>query len=137
MRHICGLIAHSDGDVPVHALMDALLSAAGLKDIGHYFPDTDPAYSGADSLKLLAEVVSLIGAHGFKPLNVAVTIRAEKPRLAPHICAMQHNLAEVLSLPESSVGVSAGTAEKLGFIGRGLGIEADAVALLERKPEAK
>lgn len=135
--HICGLIAHSDGDVPVHALMDALLSAAGLKDIGHYFPDTDPAYSGADSLKLLAEVVSLIGAHGFKPLNVAVTIRAEKPRLAPHICAMQHNLAEVLSLPESSVGVSAGTAEKLGFIGRGLGIEADAVALLERKPEAK
>lgn len=135
--HICGLIAHSDGDVPVHALMDALLSAAGLKDIGHYFPDSDPAYSGADSLKLLAEVVSLIGTHGFKPLNVAVTIRAEKPRLAPHICAMQRNLAEALGLPENSVGVSAGTAEKLGFIGRGLGIEADAVALLERKPAAK
>lgn len=129
----CGLIAHSDGDVPVHALMDALLSAAGLKDIGHYFPDSDPAYSGADSMKLLKKVTDLIAQRGYAPVNVSVTIRAERPRLAPHICAMQRNLAGALGLDAGHVGISAGTCEKLGFVGRGLGIEAAAVVLLGRR----
>lgn len=130
--HSCGLIAHSDGDVPAHAVMDALLSAAGLRDIGHYFPDTDPAYAGADSMALLEKTTELIAREGFKPAGVSVTIRAEKPRLAPHISAMQANLAAALKLPAERAGVSAGTTEKLGFIGRGLGIEAAAIALLER-----
>ena len=130
--HSCGLIAHSDGDAPVHAVMDALLSAAGLKDIGHYFPDSDKRYSGADSMELLKRVVALIGERGFKPLDISVTLRAEAPRLAPHIAEMKANLAAATGLNESDVGVSAGTTEKLGFVGRGLGIEAAAVALLER-----
>lgn len=128
-----GLIAHSDGDVPVHALMDALLSAAGLEDIGHYFPDTDPAYSGADSMELLRNVVRLVAENGRRPLNASVAIRAEKPKIAPHICAMQRNLSDALELPAECVGISAGTNEKLGFVGRGLGIEASAVVLLARK----
>ena len=132
IEHSCGLIAHSDGDVPVHALMDALLSAAGLKDIGHYFPDTDPAYCGADSMKLLERVVKLIKERGYTPVNAGVTIRAEKPRLAPHIDKMQANLASALGVKTSRVGVSAGTCEKLGFVGRGLGIEALAVVLLSK-----
>ena len=132
-----GLIAHSDGDVPVHAVMDALLSAAGLKDIGNYFPDTDPAYAGADSIVLLKRVVELISRKGLAPLSVSVTIRAEKPRIAPHICAMQRNLAEALNIQTTRVGVSAGTCEKLGFVGQSLGIEAAAVALLACKPAAK
>ena len=131
--HICGLIAHSDGDVPVHAAMDALLSAAGLKDIGHYFPDTDPAYGGADSMELLKKVAKLIRGEGFAPLNLSVTIRAEQPRLAPHIERMKDNLAKALCIPPERVGVSAGTCEKLGFVGQGLGIEAAAAVLLERK----
>ncbi len=127
-----GLIAHSDGDVPAHAAMDALLSAAGLKDIGHYFPDTDPAYSSADSIKLLEKTVELIKTAGFKPVNLAITIRAEKPRLAKHIDDMKANLSRATGLSAERIGVSAGTSEGLGFVGRGLGIEASAIALLEK-----
>ncbi len=130
--HTCGLIAHSDGDAPVHAAMDALLSAAGLNDIGHYFPDTDDRYSGADSMELLKKVVALIKGEGFRPAAMSVTIRAEKPRLSPYIGQMKQNLRAATGLGENAVGVSAGTAEKLGFVGKGLGIEAAAVALLER-----
>ena len=127
-----GLVAHSDGDVPVHAAMDALLSAAGLKDIGHYFPDTDPAYSGADSMELLCKVCELISERGYRPVNLAITIRAEKPRLAKYIDKMKANLSRATGLATESIGLSAGTSEGLGFVGRGLGIEASAIALLER-----
>lgn len=130
--HECGLIAHSDGDVAVHALMDALLSAAGLKDIGHYFPDTDPLYSGADSMALLKQVVELIRKQGLRPVNASITIRAEKPRLSPHISSMQANIAAALGISPAAAGVSAGTSEKLGFVGEGLGIEAAAAVLLEK-----
>ncbi len=133
IEHPTGLIAHSDGDVAVHALMDALLSAAGLEDIGHYFPDTDIKYKDADSMELLKKVVCLLSENGFAPLNASITIRAEKPRLAPHICSMQRNIAAALELNDSSVGISAGTCEKLGFVGKGLGIEAIAAVLLEKK----
>lgn len=127
-----GLVAHSDGDVPVHAAMDALLSAAGLKDIGHYFPDTDPEFSGADSMLLMKKVCELIKSEGYKLVNLAITIRAEKPRLAKHIDAMKSNVARAAGLEAERIGISAGTSEGLGFVGRGLGIEASAVALLEK-----
>ena len=130
--HSCGLIAHSDGDVAVHAVMDALLSAAGLEDIGHYFPDKDEQYRDADSMALLKRVMTLIRERGFKPLDLSVTIRAEEPKLAPHIAEMKANLASATGLDKSAVGVSAGTSEKLGFVGRKLGIESVAIALLER-----
>lgn len=130
--HSCGLIAHSDGDVAVHAVMDALLSAAGLEDIGHYFPDRNEQYRDADSMALLKRVMALIQERGFKPLDLSVTIRAEEPKLAPHIAEMKANLASATGLDGSAVGVSAGTSEKLGFVGRKLGIESAAIALLER-----
>lgn len=126
----CGLIAHSDGDVLCHAVMDALLSAAGLADIGHYFPDTDAQYKGADSLALLTRVCGLLKNEGFAVGNVSAAIVAEKPKLAPYIAKMKQNLANVLQIPESSVGISAGTNEGLGYIGRGEGITVIANALL-------
>lgn len=128
----CGLIAHSDGDAPVHALMDALLSAAGLDDIGHLFPDTDDAYSNADSMELLNKVVSLLAGRGLKPLNASITIRAERPRIYPYISAMKERVARALGIDETRLGISAGTCEKLGFVGEGLGIEAAATVLLEK-----
>ena len=131
--HDRGLVAHSDGDVAVHALMDALLSAAGMEDIGHLFPDTDPKYRGANSMALLERVTGLIRSRGWAPLNASITIRAEKPRIAPHICAMKGNIATALGIDGGRVGVSAGTCEKLGFVGEGLGIECAAAVLLERK----
>jgi 2-C-methyl-D-erythritol 4-phosphate cytidylyltransferase/2-C-methyl-D-erythritol 2,4-cyclodiphosphate synthase len=127
-----GLIAHSDGDVAVHAVMDALLSAAGLKDIGHYFPDTDRQYSGADSIQLLKQAVKIVSDAGYMPLNLSVTIQAEKPRLAKYIDEMALNLAAACNLERDKVGVSAGTCEKLGFVGEGLGITATAVTLLTK-----
>jgi 2-C-methyl-D-erythritol 2,4-cyclodiphosphate synthase len=127
-----GLVAHSDGDAPVHALMDALLSAAGLKDIGHYFPDNDKTYADADSMQLLKRTIELVREQGFAPLNLSVTIQAEKPRLASHIDNMVKNIATVCGLPTKRVAVSAGTCEHLGFVGDGLGICATAIALLER-----
>ena len=130
--HTRGLVAHSDGDVLVHALMDALLSAAGLRDIGHYFPDTDARFAGADSMALLAEVVQLVKEQGLAPKNVSLTILAQRPRLAPHIEAMKANLAAALSLSPDAVGIAAGTNERLGYVGEGKGITCCASVLLRR-----
>ncbi|MGN0814314.1 MAG: 2-C-methyl-D-erythritol 4-phosphate cytidylyltransferase [Candidatus Coproplasma sp.] len=126
-----GLIAHSDGDVAVHAVMDALLSAAGLNDIGYYFPDTDPAYSGADSIKLLERAAELVRERGLKPVSLSVTVQAEKPRLSAYKAEMRANLARALNLDGNNVGVAAGTCEKLGFVGKKLGIAAYAAVLCE------
>ncbi len=128
-----GLIAHSDGDVLVHAVMDALLSAAGLFDIGHYFPDTDPQYKGADSLVLLTKVKELINKEGFDVGNISAAIVAQKPKLAPHIAQMKQNLAHVLQISERNVGITAGTNEGLGYLGRGEGITVTANVLLRSK----
>ena len=125
-----GLIAHSDGDVLVHALMDALLSAMGLKDIGHYFPDTDEKWKNADSMKMLEGVVSLIKEKGYGVKNLSVSIQAEKPRLAKFIDEMKNNLARVLKLDPTAIGVAAGTNEGLGYVGEGKGITVNAYALL-------
>ena len=128
-----GLIAHSDGDVLVHAVMDALLSAAGLFDIGHYFPDTDPQYKGADSLALLAKVKELINKEGYAVGNISAAIVAQKPKLAPYIPQMKQNLAHVLQISERNIGISAGTNEGLGYLGRGEGISVTANVLLRSK----
>lgn len=125
------LLAHSDGDVLFHAVTDALLSAAGLKDIGHYFPDADPAYKGADSAHMCKIALNEVKKAGYAPLNISISVQAEKPKLAPHIDDIIKNIAYVLDIPASSVAVAAGTSEKLGFVGRGLGITAYAVALLK------
>ena len=125
-----GLHAHSDGDVLCHAVMDALLSAAGLPDIGHYFPDTDPQYKGADSLALLGKVRGILEVHGFAVGNISAAIVAEAPKLAPHIQKMKQNIADVLHISERAVGISAGTNEGLGYLGRGEGITVIANALL-------
>lgn len=127
-----GLIAHSDGDVAVHALMDALLSAAGKKDIGHYFPDTDEKWRGADSMQMLAEVLRILQADGLTPASVSVAIQAEKPRLAKYIAQMQETLSTALSLSPDHVGISAGTNEKLGYVGEGKGITVYAYVLLKQ-----
>jgi 2-C-methyl-D-erythritol 4-phosphate cytidylyltransferase/2-C-methyl-D-erythritol 2,4-cyclodiphosphate synthase len=125
-----GLIAHSDGDVAVHALMDALLSAAGKKDIGHYFPDTDEKWRGADSMEMLAEVLRILQADGLYPASVSIAIQAEKPRLAKYITQMQERISSALTLPCDRVGISAGTNEKLGYVGEGKGITVYAYVLL-------
>ncbi len=128
-----GLIAHSDGDVALHAVMDALLSGAGLRDIGFYFPDTDEKWKGASSLKMLKQVVTLVENEGYLAENLSVAVQAETPRLSPYIERMKQNLAEALSLPLSAVGITAGTNEKLGYVGEGKGITVYAYALLKRK----
>lgn len=125
-----GLVGHSDADVLVHAVMDALLGAAALGDIGLHFPDTDPAYEGADSLALLREVGRLLAEHGFRPVNVDSTVIAERPRMRPHIDAMRKNIASALGIPADCVSVKATTEEKLGFTGRMEGIAAQAVCLI-------
>jgi 2-C-methyl-D-erythritol 2,4-cyclodiphosphate synthase len=129
--HELGLLGHSDADVAVHALMDALLGAAALGDIGKLFPDTDEAYRGADSLRLLDEVVGLLAARGFSPVNADVTILMQKPKLRPHIDLMRENLAAHLRLPVSRVSVKATTTEGLGYEGEGAGVTAHAVCLLD------
>ena len=126
-----GLHAHSDGDVLCHAVMDALLSAAGLADIGHHFPDTDPQYKGADSLALLAKVRGILEVHGFAVGNISAAIVAEAPKLAPHIQKMKQNIADVLHISERAVGISAGTNEGLGYLGRGEGITVVATVLIK------
>lgn len=126
-----GLIAHSDGDVLVHAVMDALLSAAGLRDIGYYFPDTDEKFKGADSLKMLKEVLSLVRKAGYAPVNISASIQAEKPRLKNHITAIKDNLSTVLAIPADNIAVAAGTNEGLGFVGEGLGITAYCIATVK------
>ncbi len=125
-----GLLGHSDADVAIHALCDALLGAAALGDIGKHFPDTDPRYKGADSRKLLREVVGLLAKEGFNVGNVDVTIIAQAPKMAPHIETMRQNLALDLDIALDHVSVKATTTEKLGFTGRGEGIAASASALL-------
>ena len=125
-----GLLGHSDADVLTHAVMDALLGAAGLCDIGHAFPDTDPAYEGISSLNLLEQVMEKLALRGFYVGNVDATILAQRPRLAPFIPRMRENLAKVLGLVPDRVNVKATTEEGLGFTGAGEGIAAHAVALL-------
>lgn len=127
-----GLLGHSDADVLVHAVMDALLGAAGLWDIGHAFPDTDPAYAGIDSLVLLARVREMLVEKGYAVGNVDATILAQRPKLAPHIPQMRRNIAQVLEVEEDCINVKATTEEGLGFTGTGEGMAAHAVALLNR-----
>ncbi len=132
--HSLGLLGHSDADVALHALMDALLGAAGLGDIGRHFPDTDSRYEGIDSMKLLSSVMDKIRAAGWAPVNVDLTIVAQKPKLAPFIPRMAENLASALELPLSQVNVKATTTEHLGFEGRMEGISAQAVCMLQSFP---
>lgn len=134
INHDRGLLGHSDADVIVHAVMDALLGAAGCGDIGHHFPPTDPAYAGANSLTLLARVRDMIGHRGWQPIHVDVVVMAEAPRLAPHVPAMRAAMAEVLHLSPASVNVKATTAEGMGAIGREEGIAAHAVASVRPLP---
>ena len=128
-----GLIAHSDGDVLVHAVMDAMLSAAGLKDIGHYFPDTDEQWKGASSMKMLEMVTALLAEQGFAVQNLSVAIQAERPRLAKYIDEMKTALSIVLKIDPTRIGISAGTNEGLGYVGEGKGITVNAFVLLTGK----
>ena len=125
-----GLLGHSDGDVLLHAICDALFGAAGLGDIGQHFPDTADRYKGADSLELLREVGARIAALRFDIVNLDATIIAQAPRMAPHIPRMVQNIAAVLGLAPGQINVKAKTTERLGFTGRGEGIAAEAVALI-------
>ena len=127
-----GLLGHSDADVLTHAVMDALLGAAALGDIGKHFPDTDPAYKGADSLKLAEHVAALLANQGYRIGNVDATVIAQAPKLAPHIPFMKQNLARALGCDADQINVKATTEEHLGFTGEGLGIAAHAVCLIER-----
>jgi 2-C-methyl-D-erythritol 2,4-cyclodiphosphate synthase len=132
IREQNGLAGHSDADVLVHALMDALLGAAGLEDIGHYFPDTDPAYAGADSVELLVAVSQMLQNDGWSVANVDVVVVCEEPRIAPHRAAMKERLALAMGTEVEQVGIRGTTMEGMGFTGRREGIAAQAVALLER-----
>ena len=127
-----GLLGHSDADVLLHAISDALLGAAALGDIGKHFPDTDPRYKGADSLKLLEEVGNLLAAKGYVVGNVGATIVAQKPKMLPHIPQMRENIARVLRVDIDQINVKATTEEHLGFTGSGQGISSYAVAGIER-----
>jgi len=126
-----GLLGHSDADVLVHAIMDALLGAAALGDIGKHFPDTDPAYEGADSMRLLEEVRKLLDANNYVIGNVDATVIAQRPKLAPYIDAMRENIAARLQIDKNQVNVKATTEEGLGFTGQGQGISSQAICLLE------
>ena len=128
-----GLLGHSDADVLTHAVMDALLGAAGQGDIGRHFPDSDPAYAGADSLKLLDCVIELLWNRGWTVGNVDATIVAQRPKLAPYLQEMKHNLAVRMNIDADRVNIKATTEEHLGFTGAGEGIAAHAVVLLEAK----
>ena len=131
IAHQNGLMAHSDGDVALHALTDALLGALALGDIGHHFPDDDPAFEGADSRQLLRQVMALVKARGFVMGNADLTIIAQAPKLATHIAAMRKNLSEDLGGDIDLINVKATTTEKLGFVGREEGIAVHAVVLLK------
>ena len=128
-----GLLGHSDADVLAHAVMDAVLGAAALGDIGQHFPDNDPAYAGADSLELARHVARILSEHGYRVENIDATILCQRPKLAPHIPAMRAKLAAAFGLPVDAVSVKATTEEHLGFTGEGLGIAAHAVALIEKR----
>lgn len=127
-----GLLGHSDADVVLHALSDALLGAAALGDIGKHFPDTDPQWEGADSRMLLREVVAILAREGFSPVNVDVTIIAQAPKMLPHIAQMRENVASDLGIGIDRVSIKATTTERLGFTGRGEGIAAQASAMVSK-----
>ena len=129
--HSKGLAGHSDGDVLTHAICDALLGAAGLGDLGQHFPDTDPKWKGASSLKLLAQVVEMLRAQGLRPTQVDSVVLAEEPKLAPHFVRMRETLARVLGVEPAEVNVKAKTTEGLEALGRGEAMAAQAIALLE------
>ena len=131
IAHDKGLAGHSDADVLIHAICDALLGAAGLGDIGGHFPDSDARYKDIDSRKLLREVARLLAGNGLRVLNIDSTIIAQEPKMAPHIPKMRNNIAADLGIPPADVNVKAKTAERLGFAGRGEGIAAEAIALLD------
>ena len=132
--HRLGLLGHSDADVLTHAVMDAMLGALALGDIGKHFPDTDPAYAGADSIELLRHVNALIRQQGWQIGNLDATVLAQQPKLAPYIMQMRQNLSAAAGCPMDCVSVKATTEEKLGFTGQELGIAAHCVVLLERIP---
>jgi 2-C-methyl-D-erythritol 2,4-cyclodiphosphate synthase len=131
VAHERGVLAHSDGDVVIHALCDALLGAAGLGDIGQHFPDTDPQWRGAASSLLLERVVAMLMGRGYEPVNIDVTLIAERPRIGPYREAIRRRLAELVGLAPEAVNVKATTTEQLGAIGRGEGIAAHAVVLVD------
>lgn len=128
-----GLLGHSDADVLAHAVMDALLGAAALGDIGKHFPDTDSAFKGASSIELMKEVAVILKDHGYKVGNIDATVIAQAPKLAPHITDMRKNMARALEIDVDRLSVKATTTEKLGFAGRGEGIAAEAAALIHKK----
>ena len=130
--HDKGLLGHSDADVALHALSDALLGAAALGDIGRHFPDNDPAYEGADSRRLLREVCKILDSEGFSVCNVDVTIIAQEPKMMPHILKMRENISADLGISIARVSVKATTTERLGFTGRAEGIAAQATALIRK-----
>lgn len=133
--HHKGLDGHSDADVLIHAIIDALFGALALGDLGKHFPDTDPLYAGIDSRELLRHAVGLISSLGWKIVNVDSTIMAQRPKLSPYIKDMRGNIAEDLMIPLDAVSVKATTTEKLGFVGREEGIAAEAVCLLEKEKD--
>lgn len=135
--HEKGLLGHSDADVLLHAIMDALLGAAALGDIGSHFPDTDPAYRGISSIRLMECVRELVGREGYEVVNVDATIIAQKPKMRPYIDAMRGNIARALGVGISRVSVKATTEEGLGFTGIGEGISSQAVCLLQERQNAK
>ena len=132
--HTHGLLGHSDADALLHAITDAVLGAAGLGDIGRHFPDTDPAFRGADSVRLLQGAVARAGEAGWQLVNIDSTIVAQAPKMAPHIPAMRERIAQAVGLPVEAVNVKAKTAEKMGPVGEGRAIEARAVCLLAAGP---
>lgn len=132
IEHTLGLDGHSDADVLLHAITDALFGAAAMGDIGRHFPDTDPAYKGADSRKLLAEAVRLIAERGWSIVNVDSTVIAQKPKLSPHMPAIVASVAETLGIDKENVNIKAKTNEKLGFEGEEKGIVAQAIVLIQK-----
>jgi 2-C-methyl-D-erythritol 2,4-cyclodiphosphate synthase len=130
--HTHGALGHSDADVLIHVICDALLGAANLRDIGFHFPDTDPQYKGIDSKKLLAEVMVILRAKGYEVGNVDSTICLEKPKVNPHIPAMRATLAQVMGVDEDDISIKATTTEKLGFVGRQEGVSAYATVLITK-----
>ena len=132
IEHPLGLLGHSDADVLIHAICDALLGAANLRDIGYHFPDTAPEYKGADSKVLLSRTVDLLAQHGYRVGNVDCTVCAERPKINPHIDAMKAVLAPLLRVDLDAVSLKATTSERMGFVGREEGMAAHAVALIER-----
>jgi 2-C-methyl-D-erythritol 2,4-cyclodiphosphate synthase len=130
--HTHGALGHSDADVLIHVICDALLGAANLRDIGYHFPDTDPQYKGIDSKRLLAEVMRLLREHNYQISNIDSTICLEQPKVNPHIADMQRVLSEVMGIPAEDISIKATTTEKLGFVGRQEGVAAYASVLITR-----